>query len=563
MKLKKLVVTVVIAAVLAGCLVGCGYTEGSGTVATGSGGSDAIASGTNMTEETREDGSDMTGGTTAAGMDTLGETMAAGSDMPYCVDWEDMAELNMVTMCTGAVPNGLQEVEDAVNEITEIELNTHVNLEMIEMGSYIQQISLKMSSGEPVDILLTFPAGAASFTGMVNSNQLMDITDLIKEYGRPILDTVGQYMEATTVEGRIRSIPIYRNIVTNLYMVMRTDVLEDLGLLETAKQADSLKSFEEVFEAVKSSSQWNYLSCLAPGGGTGGILINSNGFVGIHSFGDNVLYDPLGSDYLVGADVSGNKPQVRLVTEMPAYRELIELTHEWYEKGYIYKDSATDGTMASELVKANTVFGYLTAGELGAESASEQSCGMPMTCVKLLTLPITTSSCTKFTWAVPNASQSPEAAVTFLSMMYTDSRINNLLAWGIEGRDYVVENGVAKYPDGITEPLYHTADFIVGNQFITIPWEGTPEGFRTIAREEMAAADISPWLGFTCNTDSISTELAAITNVVSEYEAQVNSGIANPSKLDEFIEKLKASNVQRVIDTYQTQLNDWIEGNHI
>ena len=184
-----------------------------------------------------------------------------------------------------------------------------------------------------------------------------------------------------------------------------------------------------------------------------------------------------------------------------------------------------------------------------------------MTCVKILTLPITTSSCTKFTWAVPNSSQAPEAALTFLSMMYTDSRINDLLAWRIEGRDYFIEDGVAKYPDGMTEVPYHSADYITGNQFITTPWEGTEEGIREKALAEMEEAEVSPYLGFTCDTEAITNEIAAITNVSAEYEPQVNSGIVDVSTLDEYIEKLKDANVQKVIDEYQSQLDAWYESN--
>lgn len=41
-------------------------------------------------------------------------------------------------------------------------------------------------------------------------------------------------------------------------------------------------------------------------------------------------------------------------------------------------------------------------------------------------------------WVVPKTSTNPEAAMKFLELMYTDEDIINLLAIGIEGRDYVV-----------------------------------------------------------------------------------------------------------------------------
>ena len=47
-----------------------------------------------------------------------------------------MAEIQVVCMVTGSVPPGAADVEAAVNEITEQEINTHVSLTYIESGAY-------------------------------------------------------------------------------------------------------------------------------------------------------------------------------------------------------------------------------------------------------------------------------------------------------------------------------------------------------------------------------------------------------------------------------------------
>ena len=63
-----------------------------------------------------------------------------------------MADVNMMYLATPTIPAGLPEAEAAINEITEPELNIHVNLEMVETGSYAQQVSLRMASSEAVDL---------------------------------------------------------------------------------------------------------------------------------------------------------------------------------------------------------------------------------------------------------------------------------------------------------------------------------------------------------------------------------------------------------------------------
>ena len=72
-------------------------------------------------------------------------------------------------------------MEDAINAITEAEINTHVTIEMIEAGSYPQQINLKISSGEPFDLMITRPIGSACYSSMAAQNQFMDISGLLEE----------------------------------------------------------------------------------------------------------------------------------------------------------------------------------------------------------------------------------------------------------------------------------------------------------------------------------------------------------------------------------------------
>lgn len=62
-----------------------------------------------------------------------------------------------------------------------------------------------------------------------------------------------------------------------------------------------------------------------------------------------------------------------------------------------------------------------------------------------------------------------------MNALYTSEELMNLLVWGIEGEDYVVEDGEAAYPEGVTEDTveYHTADFLYGNYFLCYPWSGT------------------------------------------------------------------------------------------
>ena len=200
-------------------------------------------------------------------------------------------------------------------------------------------------------------------------------------------------------------------------------------------------------------------------------------------------------------------------------------------------------------------------GEYGYEATAESQAGMDLTAVPLVDTPITTGGVTGFTWCVPNSSAEPEAAVTFMSMMYTNADICNLMAWGVEGRDYIVEDGIAKYPDGNSDVPYHSDDYLTGNQFLVLPWDGNSVTMREESQAQVESAPISAYLGFTANTDSIATEVSALSNVYAEFGPQIETGVAAPDVYDTFVERLYSNGAQKVIDEYQRQLDEWIAQN--
>lgn len=492
-----------------------------------------------------------------------GAATDAGDDADADADAdEDMAEISMTYLSMGPIPSDLQKVEDELNKITEAEINTHVTLDMLEPANFAQQVNLKMSSAEAFDLLCTMPSGTASFNNMASQNQLMDITELLDEYGQDILSTVGDLMKSTTMDGKIYGVPTWRSLVTSTYVVMRTDVLEDLGLLEKAQNMTTLTEYEEILQAVKDSEKWNYLAGMAASDLVGTVLAMGGCYMGEDSFADYTCYDQLGdTNKMIAINPDGSDSTVINNFKTDEYHKMYEKMKEWYDKGYVYGDVTTQTDKAGEMVKSNAVFSFFSQSEIGVEQARETECGMPMTCVKMVTMPISTSTCTKFVWAVPTTSNEPEAAMKMLNLMYTDSRVANLLAWGIEGVHYQVKDGVAYFMDGqdANNCPYHTADFLYGNQFLVLPWDGQPADFRDQAKAEMDSAEVSAYLGFACDTTGISSEISAVSNVIAEFLPSIDSGIASQEDYDAFLEKLDGSGMPKILEEYQNQLNTWLE----
>lgn len=474
----------------------------------------------------------------------------------YNITWEDMADVKVVCMVTGTVPSGAEAVENAINDITENEINTHVDLTYIESGAYTQQINLMMSSGEAIDLIVTAPAGPTSFNSMVSQGQLMDITETLETYAPNVCDNMGKFLKATSIDGNIYGIPCNKAFVTNINIYMRTDVLEDLGLLETAENMTTFTEYEQILSAVKESNKWNYLAGIVSNSNYSEIISVANSLLTEDRFEDCGSFDNLGDSlYLVGVD---SEDKVYNFYGSEDYKKLCQRAKDWYDKGYIYTDSPTTQEIATSLIKSDAAFSFLAQTEVGSEAAVSITCGMDMTAVPVVQLPVTTSSVTKFVWAVPSSAREPEAAITFYNMAYSDSRIANLLAWGIEGVDYEVkDNGNAGYIEGNENPAYHTGDVLWPNKLIILPWENEVASLRQEQVDARDNAEVSPYLGFVCDTTAFSTELGAVSNAIEEYKPMLNSGVASENTLDEFTKKLEASGIDKIVEEYQKQFDEW------
>lgn len=72
-------------------------------------------------------------------------------------------------------------------------------------------------------------------------------------------------------------------------------------------------------------------------------------------------------------------------------------------------------------------------------------------------------------------------------------------------------------------------------------------------------AQASPLLGFAFDAANVSAEIAQCKAVVDEYIPSLDSGSVDPDKyLPEFLSKLEASGVDKIISEMQTQVDAWL-----
>ena len=144
--------------------------------------------------------------------------------------------------------------------------------------------------------------------------------------------------------------------------------------------------------------------------------------------------------------------------ETDSYRNAVQRLKDWYDAGYIYKDSATDIQGSATMMKAGNTFSYLSAIKPGflaeADAANGTDC-YAMYFGNEVEGGISTTNVSFFDTGIASNSDDPEMAFKFISIMYSDPTWYNLWQYGIEGTDYVVQDdGTAYYPEGVDDTNY-------------------------------------------------------------------------------------------------------------
>ncbi|MBR2121502.1 MAG: ABC transporter substrate-binding protein [Lachnospiraceae bacterium] len=472
---------------------------------------------------------------------------------PAAEEWEgDVDEINVLFFDLRGVGENAQPIIDAMNEITAKKAGVVIkNARWAAVAEYANAVSLGLSSGEQLDIVGVMPMAPASFSSMVAAGQLTDLTDIIDEEAPELRDLMGEYLSGMSVNGQILGVPCFRNYASAMYIIMRDDILESVGMLDKAKALDSWSGLEEIWAAVKASdfngAEWGSARMQA------GLLANAD------KFADSVPYDVLGDSYnLVFTDNDGH---VSLSLENPDFVDGLTKQKAYWDADYCYKDGLTTEEHVDTLTKAGIIFSSIQTSEMGVEAAKKEATGYDETCIEVNKNMLTSSHVNKFGMAVPVTAQEPEAAVRWLAAVWTDPVLENLLIWGIEGEDYVItETGEADFPEGTDGNVkYHGADFVMGNYFNALPWVGNGVGgnFRQAAYDYLVSSDVSPYMGFTSDNSGLDNTITAINSVYNKWGKTISFGAWEEGDIEAYIAELKTAGVEDYLGAMQEQLDAW------
>ncbi len=532
---KKLVSAMLIATMAAGLFAGCGSSGDSGSSGETSG---AVNDGETTT--------------TSYGTYT--------ADNPYHLVFEFIEFYEQDD-------DARQAVQDALNEYM-VE-NYHIEVEFlpVSFAEYQTTTQLMLSGGDALDVIPIMYNYAPSW---INMGGIYDMTDLLQtDDGAKIIEALGSEETATvgTANGVLFGFPANKESVELGGLCMRADICDELGLTEKynldAENSDvytgtSIRwaDAEEIFAAVKEA--YPNMTPL--------YLYNSSQYNRFTTF--DTLVDSFG---VIDMSEDHDNTDVVNMFETEHYKEYVTMMADWYDKGYIYKDAATDTQGTATMMKAGNTFSYATAIKPGFLSEAESANGCD--CYVLYVNPqdsgyITTTNISFIDTGIANNSEDPEMAFKFISALYSDPTVYNFWQYGIEGTNYqVLDDGTAYFVDGEdgTNYKYHqNTGWAQGNQFQSYVWN---DGSKTADYwDELKShndwAYYPTTYGFMWDSSDYSTEVTALTNAYETYRATLETGSEGSAKVEETLQQLNdalyAAGLQDVMDAKQAQLDEWL-----
>lgn len=493
-----------------------------------SGGSDSNSGDAAGTNETSSEGNESA------------DNANTGGEEPYNV---------VITLYyVGTAPADLEQVQEAINEITVEKVNCTVTLLPVSFSEANAKFSLWIANGEKVDLVSSISLEIGTY---IESNSIVQLDDMLQEHA-PYVSSLEERYLGTRYKGGVYGLPVMQRAYGSVGgLAVRTDIMKEVGLnyeqydLITYKEIDEM--FALVHEKYPEMVTYGFLGTLNQ--------TASRFFIPIENFNMPSV--------AAGALMNGGIDTTEIVNyfETDEYKEYLEWMRKWNQAGYISADAATTTESPQDWLKAGRCFsGANQIAEPGSADSMSDYVGQDMTMLYQQEPAVKSETYSAAPWVIPVTSERPEKALEFLDLMYENAELANLIQYGIEGVHY------EKTDDEMIIDLYedraYKNDFGLYGDKMQV-YMGVPNKSsvyeESVVFNEKALEKTSTAVGYSFVSENVTTELAALSNVISEYVPSLEYGFVDvDSVLPKFQEALRDAGIEKVIAENQKQFDEWL-----
>ncbi|MDF2925230.1 MAG: extracellular solute-binding protein family 1 [Paenibacillaceae bacterium] len=466
------------------------------------------------------------------------------------VSAEPTVTVNWVTLGDDQPNSG--PVYSKVNELLKEKYNLQLKFETYPAGTYDEKMNMKINSGEDFDLCFTTQSWLNKYPVQVAKGAFLALDDYLGNY--PVLTKAlpDFLFEQARLNGKIYAIPNYQISYSSWGFFFRKDIVDEMK----AKGLDW--DYTKVKKHWDAEPFWKYVKEnhpeLIPADGNfynydydlGTVFINAEQYTMFRK--DDPQRKLFHSVLLDKAK--------QLEWEVGEYHSGINKRKMW-ENGYFRTDIATvkDESADKAAGRFASAMGVVKPG--GLAEVEKQYGNVKMVQVPIQKPFVEATGARSAMTAVNARSKHPEQALKMLEIMNTDKEIFNLLNFGIEGQNYELVNGKVKKLDN--SGYFYNSAWSVGNQFNALLQTGQEDGIWEQTDKLNRDAEITPILGYSFNTEPVTTEIAAASSIRKEFAKWAYESDYE-AKYQQYYNKIKQP-AEAILAEAQKQLDQWSAAN--
>lgn len=525
---KKVVAALMALAMVTGLFAGCGNSGSGQSSSDSSQGAD-----TKQASEAQTDGGNGDAGSQGAAVDT-----------------SETVNLTMYLYGGEGVAN--KAILDQLNEKLLADINATLEIKYIDWGDVATKYPLMWASGEDFDMSYISSGASVPYATLAKQDALVDITDMLDTYAPTLKAELDQVAwDSMKINDRIYGVPSTYSEFTAYGFVTRTDLMEKYGI-------ESVSSIEDM-ESYMDAALADGMTPLNGSSNLGNDMYRM--FVATTSDWLDAPGLPTTGLYLAGK--LSDPTDIFHPAFTDEFEEFAVKMHEWSEKSYWSRDVLS----ASQDDKDNFYNGvsasYIShqpdwTGNYGTQITKLPGVDSEFYCFPEANGKIVRKMGCENATGINANSKHPERCLMLIEKLMTDEECYNLFQYGIEGKQYVIQEGKVAKPEGYDAEVDGGgfSGWALRTDKFNIPAESEDERRYTLNDAWKGVAVDNPYVGFSFDSANVSAELSAIANVDAQLGLQILLGKTSQDPVEaveEYRKQLEAAGIEKLVEEVKTQ----------
>lgn len=436
----------------------------------------------------------------------------------------------------GKKPTDYDKVLNEINIYIKEKINTNLEITWIPDNVYYESLADIISSNIEYDIAWTGNESDFFVNNMIDGN-FASINQFIIDKNQSLFDFIPEdIFKGVSYKDEIYGIPNYNLIANRFNVVFDKNYIDkyDIGY----STVDSLEGLNIVLSSIKSADPEKVV-----------LAMDKNGYIGLFDEYDLIINSPpIG----IKLDIKDNITAVNPYENDETLSNL-HILNSWYSQEIINKTAPHVELPSEYLYKEGAVFGFYGYPDFDLDLAKVYE--KEYSYVEIGDLYTKNSNIRESLNIISSSSKNKEKSFDFLNLVNSDSKLRNLLAYGIEGEHYKKIGGTNIE---IINDRYIVDKLIQGTFFNLYTEKPMQTSTLNKYKDFNKSSKESPILGFVYDDKNLKSKIDTCSIIYEKWMGKINTGSLPPiESTTKMIEELNSAGYRDIIQDIQTQLDKY------